>query len=842
MKHLTTAILLTISILVTLILLSGCYYCESCSSDGDTNTAPTVEIGDDGFWIINGIRTEIKAKGEDGSKWLSGNSVPTSEGHVGYYYLNTDTYDIYEKRDSGWTKIGNIRASSQIADSNSTEIGSHVMISNGLKDMAANAVELTVDERTATAYAVYLASESSFGESSDLVKLAKFNVLQPTNIEWIEVFNRSKDFSGSPLSECNIIELNASTVRVFAVNKSNWTYYYKDVNKSTLSVGEMKEVKFKSSEGSDATSFSKSGINSYLSSIGGHSFSELQCTTKIIKVDGCYYATVCGGNNVGNVLFIKSDNGETWTLQSIINHSASYEAMLAYHDSKFWVMCRQGATSETSKTYQNLMYSEDGKSWAQSNLALTVSDTRPYLFTYQGELYLAYSSPLPADYSTVRTWRCNIHVGRIVSENGAETFDELLYKESKFGIVYYALYDWYGSMIMLYSSGELHPTEGLMGGWSQGKDCLNYTILHSQEPHLGFKQLSSISITSSPSITNYSVNDAFDPSGLTVTAFYSDNSSANVKDYSISAPDMSTPGTKVVTVSYTHSGVKKSATFDIVVSEVEKQLTSIEIASPPAKINYMINESFSYEGLVIKAYYNVGSPQTITDYTVSSPDMSKLGEQTITVTYTENEISKTASFTINITENDYIALQYLMSTGQSYIDTGYVTSSKTKVVVKMNQPNNEDIIGGKWVFNSDPKSNNRNFGFSVKPDGAYVLDIGMTRYNIGVVNWQEGVNTITIGNGVFTINDQTLVNGLNVSTVPSESKGTLWFFSAAATSSTVFLSATVYEISVYEGDTLVMHLIPVQRTSDGKVGFYDTVSGKYIFSATSTDFTAGPSL
>ena len=131
-----------------------------------------------------------------------------------------------------------------------------------------------------------------------------------------------------------------------------------------------------------------------------------------------------------------------------------------------------------------MLYSEDGIVWTQSELSLVTSDTRPYLFNYQGDLYLAYSSPMPDDYSTVRAWRCNIHVGKIVSSGGIEVFEETVYKESKFGIVYYALKDWYGKMVMLYSSGELHPTEGLMDGWSQGKDCLNYTILHTQDPKL----------------------------------------------------------------------------------------------------------------------------------------------------------------------------------------------------------------------------------------------------------------------------------------------------------------------------------------------------------------------
>ena len=368
---------------------------------------------------------------------------------------------------------------------NNSKMGNHFMINDGLNEMAANAVEYAVDRITGIVYAVYLTSDAEMGESNKLVKIAKFNIMQPTNIEWVTVFDREIDFSGHRLSECNIIELNDSIVRVYAIDLETRVYYYKDVEKKGLNVGPLHGVKFKEGEHSQSVGLSLANVNTFITSMGAVPFKTLTMTTGIIKLDGYYYSILCS-ENTQSILFVKSLDGETWTCQSIINHKANHETMLAYHDSKFWVICRNGYTKETTETKQNLMYSEDGINWKQSNLALTTSDTRPYLFTYQGNLCLAYSSPMPEDYSTVRPWRCNIHVGKIVSVNGEETFEEIVYKESKFGIVYYVLLDWYGRMVMLYSSGELHPTEGLMEGWSSGKDCLNYTILYSQEPELLF--------------------------------------------------------------------------------------------------------------------------------------------------------------------------------------------------------------------------------------------------------------------------------------------------------------------------------------------------------------------
>lgn len=379
-------------------------------------------------------------------------------------------------------------------ESNSKKINNRYMINDGLHETAANAVEIVVDKNTAIAYAVYLSSETSIGESSELVKLAKFNIMQPTNVEWITVFNKEKDFQGHVLSECNILELDESSVRVFAIDRVTHTYYYKDVDKKTFTVGSIEEAKIKLGETSEALSLSLENVNKFIASNGAEPIKSLNMITEIIKVNGYYYSILCGVH-ADCFILVKSEDGAIWTCQSIAKHKVNFEAMLTYHDSKFWVMCRNGSETETTELHKSLLYSEDGINWTVSNLALTTSDTRPYIFTYQGDLYLAYSSPMPENYSTVRTWRCNVHIGKVVSSNSVETFEELIYKESKFGIVYYSLLDWYGHLIMLYSAGELHPTEGLMRGWSQGKDCLNYTILHSQEPELSFNTSSKVKTT-----------------------------------------------------------------------------------------------------------------------------------------------------------------------------------------------------------------------------------------------------------------------------------------------------------------------------------------------------------
>lgn len=67
--------------------------------------------------------------------------------------------------------------------------------------------------------------------------------------------------------------------------------------------------------------------------------------------------------------------------------------------------------------------------------------------------------------------------------------------------------------------------------------------------------------------TEFKVGDIFTYEGLAVTALYSDSTSAAVSGFTVSSPDMTTAGTKTVTVSYTENKVTETATYEITVSE-----------------------------------------------------------------------------------------------------------------------------------------------------------------------------------------------------------------------------------------------------------------------------------
>lgn len=103
---------------------------------------------------------------------------------------------------------------------------------------------------------------------------------------------------------------------------------------------------------------------------------------------------------------------------------------------------------------------------------------------------------------------------------------------------------------------------------------VNYYCNPDKEEDEISKILTGITVTSKPSTTTYKVGETFNSNGLMVTASYSDLSTADVtSSVTLSSPDMTTPGTKTVTVSYTEDSVTATASFDIKVNEASSALT-----------------------------------------------------------------------------------------------------------------------------------------------------------------------------------------------------------------------------------------------------------------------------
>ena len=164
--------------------------------------------------------------------------------------------------------------------------------------------------------------------------------------------------------------------------------------------------------------------------------------------------------------------------------------------------------------------------------------------------------------------------------------------------------------------------------------------------------LESISVKA-PDKTEYFVGDKLDETGMVVTATYSDGSSRAVSGYEVDF-DSSKAGKATVTVSYTEDGVTKTAAFEVTVKEkpAEVTLESITVTAP-TKTEYAIGDELDLVGVVVTAKYSDGTEKVLAaeDYVVSAFDSSTAGEKQVTVSYTEDGVTKTAAFTVTVKES-----------------------------------------------------------------------------------------------------------------------------------------------------------------------------------------------
>lgn len=149
-------------------------------------------------------------------------------------------------------------------------------------------------------------------------------------------------------------------------------------------------------------------------------------------------------------------------------------------------------------------------------------------------------------------------------------------------------------------------------------------------------QLSRIEVTHMPNKTTYSVGGTFDSTGLVITAYYSDSTSEQVIEYTLSNPDMSTYGIKTITVTYQ----EKTATFAITVSDI----VSIKVKEYFGNISsFFIGDEntgqYRYAAKSLTAIYGNGEEETIPygKFTETPVDTSKEGTYYTTVSYDGKE-------------------------------------------------------------------------------------------------------------------------------------------------------------------------------------------------------------
>ena len=72
------------------------------------------------------------------------------------------------------------------------------------------------------------------------------------------------------------------------------------------------------------------------------------------------------------------------------------------------------------------------------------------------------------------------------------------------------------------------------------------------------------------------------------------------------------------------------------------------------KKDFFVGDAFTSDGLVVTAAYSNCANKVVTPTNVSTPNMSTVGTKTVTVTYTENAVTKTKDYSITVAEKPVV--------------------------------------------------------------------------------------------------------------------------------------------------------------------------------------------
>ena len=255
------------------------------------------------------------------------------------------------------------------------------------------------------------------------------------------------------------------------------------------------------------------------------------------------------------------------------------------------------------------------------------------------------------------------------------------------------------------------------------------------------------SIELSGMTTTYNVGDTFSFDGK-VIANYTTGESKEVTPTSVSSPDMSLPGTKPVTVSYTEGTKTASKNYSITVN-------ATEVETPDATVQYyekVISTPSSLAGtyLIVNETNSVAFNGALTKLDAAGNNFSVNIENNM-IAYT-TEINN-ASFTISSSGTIKSKSGYYI--GQTSDDNGLASSTSTSYTNTFTFNNGEvDIVSGGAYLRFNSSSNNLRFRYyksetytKQKAIALYKLVDGST-YLSDAETWATNfLNSLTCDNG-----------------------------------------------------------------------------------------------
>lgn len=297
------------------------------------------------------------------------------------------------------------------------------------------------------------------------------------------------------------------------------------------------------------------------------------------------------------------------------------------------------------------------------------------------------------------------------------------------------------------------------------------------------------------------------------------------------------------------NGFSTSASRTVVVRDQKAPLLTV-----PSDITLFVSEVDGFDlldGVSVSDNYDADL-----DITVDSSLSNVVGNYVITYSSIDSSNnSSTVRRVISVVDDSlfykhYTKVDYIRSNGNQYIDLGYKAKTNTEVRLDIEFIENENsymksdsiyntIVGGD---NFESNKFNVNFGSTVKEFNRlyYWVDVpyvsGGPTYSQTYENvLKRSVMTVKSGSATF----QGISHNIEIKTTDNISNMILLGSRSSAKQVVVPFNrydSKIYEFKIYEGNNLVMDLVPCYKNNSLVYGLYDLVGEEFYTSTSGVDF------
>ena len=281
---------------------------------------------------------------------------------------------------------------------------------------------------------------------------------------------------------------------------------------------------------------------------------------------------------------------------------------------------------------------------SDSNVA-TVSETGLVTALNPGDAVITVTATQGA---TVKTDTVNISVAEKENVEGTITITKDSFSATGSS---YTWADWSVDDV----DGEAYVYAGNLSQWIQFNSTKEYKLLANKTELPG--DMVSVTVKASKSENTWKL---YGDSQVMNKGTHRDNTTIDLGEKNVSTDgatwDIPNSGLRYFSLELTGTGATYLDSIEIsygAKSAVEDKLTAITIKSNPTKLVYEEGEELDLTGLKVEASYTVSEAADVTDkVSANVTTLNNHGTVTVTISYTENGVTRNAAFTITVNERE----------------------------------------------------------------------------------------------------------------------------------------------------------------------------------------------